>query len=111
MKKRLLSVLLVMSLCLSLLPMTVWAWDDGEDHTNQTENSVASLTFGDSAPLFYDNLEDAIYENDYPSGDVGNGIISLLKDAKIGSTSTGNPLTIEMNGHSIILESEQTFSL
>ncbi|MEI3140631.1 MAG: hypothetical protein V8S34_03090 [Lawsonibacter sp.] len=60
MKKRLLSVLLVMSLCLSLLPMTVWAVEDEEDHTKQTESSVASLTFGNADPLFYDNLEDAI---------------------------------------------------
>ena len=107
MKKRLLSVLLVMSLCLSLLPMTVWAWDDGEDHTKQTESSVASLTFDDSDPLFYDNLEDAIDAND--EDDVGNGTITLLKNAEIGSISTWKPLTIKMEGFSITVVDDDTF--
>ena len=109
MKKRLLSVLLVMSLCLSLLPMTVWAWDDGEDHTKQTESSVASLTFDDSDPLFYDNLEDAIDANDYD--DVGNGIITLLKDAEVEGMSTANPLTIKMEHHSIIVVDDGYFNI
>ena len=109
MKKRLLSVLLVMSLCLSLLPTTVWAWDDGEDHTKQTESSVASLTFDDSDPLFYDNLEDAIDANDYD--DVGNGIITLLKDAEVEGMSTANPLTIKMEHHSIIVVDDGYFNI
>ena len=109
MKKRLLSVLLAMSLCFSLLPMTVWAWDDGEDHTKQTESSVASLTFDDSDPLFYDNLEDAIDANDYD--DVGNGIITLLKDAEVEGMSTANPLTIKMEHHSIIVVDDGYFNI
>ena len=109
MKKRLLSVLLAMSLCFSLLPTTVWAWDDGEDHTKQTESSVASLTFDDSDPLFYDNLEDAIDANDYD--DVGNGIITLLKDAEVEGMSTANPLTIKMEHHSIIVVDDGYFNI
>ena len=109
MKKRLLSVLLVMSLCLSLLPTTVWAWDDEEDHTNQTESSVASLTFDDSAPLFYDNLEDAIDAND--DDVVGNGTITLLKDAEVEGMSTANPLTIKMEHHSIIVVDDGYFNI
>ena len=107
MKKRLLSVLLVMSLCLSLLPMTVWAVEDEEDHTKQTESSVASLTFGNADPLFYDNLEDAIDAND--EDDVGNGTITLLKNAEIGSISTWKPLTIKMEGFSITVVDDDTF--
>lgn len=109
MKKRLLSILLAMSLCLSLLPTTVWAWDDGEDHTKQTESSVASLTFDDSDPLFYDNLEDAIDANDYD--DVGNGTITLLKDAEVEGMSTANPLTIKMEHHSIIVVDDGYFNI
>ena len=107
MKKRLLSVLLVMSLCFSLLPMTVWAVEDEEDHTKQTESSVASLTFGNADPLFYDNLEDAIDAND--EDDVGNGTITLLKNAEIGSISTWKPLTIKMEGFSITVVDDDTF--
>ena len=107
MKKRLLSVLLVMSLCLSLLPTTVWAVEDEEDHTKQTESSVASLTFGNADPLFYDNLEDAIDAND--EDDVGNGTITLLKNAEIGSISTWKPLTIKMEGFSITVVDDDTF--
>ena len=107
MKKRLLSVLLVMFLCFSLLPMTVWAVEDEEDHTKQTESSVASLTFGNADPLFYDNLEDAIDAND--EDDVGNGTITLLKNAEIGSISTWKPLTIKMEGFSITVVDDDTF--
>ncbi len=81
--------------------------EDEEDHTKQTESSVASLTFDNADPLFYDNLEDAIDAND--EDDVGNGTITLLKNAEIGSISTWKPLTIKMEGFSITVVDDDTF--
>lgn len=99
MKKRLLSVLLAMSLCLSLLPTTVWAEEDEDVPTQQAEDPIASLTIGDAEPVLFDSLEDAIDAND--EDDVGNGTITLLKNAEIETVPTGKPLTIKMERHSV----------
>ena len=99
MKKRLLSVLLAMSLCFSLLPTTVWAEEDEDVPTQQAEDPIASLTIGDAEPVLFDSLEDAIDAND--EDDVGNGTITLLKNAEIETVSTGKPLTIKMERHSV----------
>ena len=109
MKKRLLSVLLAMSLCLSLLPMTVWAEEDEDVPTQQAEDPVASLTIGDAEPVLFDSLEDAIDAND--EDDVGNGTITLLKDAEVEGMSTANPLTIKMEHHSIIVVDDGYFNI
>ena len=81
MKKRVLSLLLALALCLGLMPTAVLA--EGEE--------VAELN-GER----YASLEDAI--NDAAEGDV----ITLLSDAPADDCYTYEPLTIEMAGHKII---------
>ena len=58
MKKRLLSVLLVMSLCLSLLPTTVWALDGDEE---RGDDSVVMLTH-ESETAYYDSFTEALVD-------------------------------------------------
>ena len=86
MKKRLLSVLLVMSLCLSLLPTTVWAEEDellGDDTLQ--DSSTSTLKHG-STTLYYDSLGVAL--NDASDGD----IVTLLSDCTL---STDEPYPID----------------
>ena len=86
MKKRLLSILLAMSLCLSLLPTTVWAEEDellGDDTLQ--DSSTSTLKHG-STTLYYDSLGVAL--NDASDGD----IVTLLSDCTL---STDEPYPID----------------
>ena len=96
MKKRLLSVLLVMSLCLSLLPTTVWALDGDEE---RGDDSVVMLTH-ESETAYYDSFTEALV--DASDGDT----ITLLENYTIsmnGAYPIDVAITLDLAGYDLTI--------
>ena len=111
MKKRLLSVLLVMSLCLSLLPMTVWAEEDEDSLSGDPEKgpkSEVSLTVKkDGTPYYYDSFISALYD----ANEFENATITLLCNVPAYGICVDFPLTIDMDFNKITGDLEVTDNL
>ena len=96
MKKRLLSVLLVMSLCFSLLPTTVWALDGDEE---RGDDSVVMLTH-ESETAYYDSFTEALV--DASDGDT----ITLLENYTIsmnGAYPIDVAITLDLAGYDLTI--------
>ena len=111
MKKRLLSVLLVMSLCFSLLPMTVWAEEDEDSLSGDPEKgpkSEVSLTVKkDGTPYYYDSFISALYD----ANEFENATITLLCNVPANEILVDFPLTIDMDFNKITGDLEVTDNL
>ena len=104
MKKRLLSVLLVMSLCFSLLPMTVWALDGDEE---RGDDSVVMLTH-ESETAYYDSFTEALV--DASDGDT----ITLLENYTIsmnGAYPIDVAITLDLAGYDLTICDDDINSL
>ena len=96
MKKRLLSVLLAMSLCFSLLPTTVWALDGDEE---RGDDSVVMLTH-ESETAYYDSFTEALV--DASDGDT----ITLLENYTIsmnGAYPIDVAITLDLAGYDLTI--------
>ena len=111
MKKRLLSVLLAMSLCFSLLPTTVWAEEDEDSLLGDPEKgpkSEVSLTVKkDGTPYYYDSFISALYD----ANEFENATITLLCNVPANEILVDFPLTIDMDFNKITGDLEVTDNL